>query len=384
MASALDAVAKIADGIPVASFVLKGLSFIVNKVQGLKFDARMQRVIKSLFPDLNPLAWTYVVEEVARRVAVLCAPEIQALYSGTEDCRGRVKNWFRSKCEEYGLATLTSKAEDAVVMMALQKVDCVSQLALSERVPQGLSEVELADFIVRHVVAAASAQVSAVPSAQLCSAPPDSPLPPPPVALNDGASHDEVEDLSKQVEELKALNKQLGTRLNKIEKLVPQDKDNDAAGSGGGLILASSKTEVNAETANAAAAQAVRPVQQQLVRAEHRIDELSTFIESKSDRVLKSHLEDLNNEAVAVMKKNDNVRGWQVRYMAVRRGTLFYGSTYEAVDMLSSSDGASNSSTDRHIINLRGCSVRKCQKESDPSHFAFVLTTAQVNRGCVL
>ena len=127
-------------------------------------------------------------------------------------------------------------------------------------------------------------------------------------------------------------------------------------------------------------------MQQQVVRVEHRIDELSAlmtgFIMSHSDPVLKSHLEDLNNEAVAVMKKHDDVLGWQVRYMAVRRGTLFYGSTYKAVEMLS--DGATNSSTDHHVINLRGCSVRKCQKESDPSHFAFVLTTAQVNSGCVL
>ena len=57
--------------------------------------------------------------------------------------------------------------------------------------------------------------------------------------------------------------------MTKIEKLVPQDKDNDTAGSGGGLVLASSKGEVNAETVNAAAAQAVRPVQQQVVRVEH-------------------------------------------------------------------------------------------------------------------
>jgi hypothetical protein len=340
-------------------------------VQGWKFDARMNRMIKALFPDLNPLAWTYVVEEVARRVAVVCAPEIQALYSGTEDCRGRVNNWFRNKCKEYDLATLTSKAEDAVVMMALQKVDCVSQLALSDSVPEGLSEVELADLIVRHVVASAPAfapaQASAVPS--------DSPLPPPPVALNDVASNDEVEELRKKLDQQSA-------RLKKIEKLVPQDKDNDAAGSGGGLVLASSKSEVNAETVNAAAAQAVRPVQQQVVRVEHQLQELTGFIMSHSDPVLKSHLEDLNNEAVAVMKKHDDVLGWQARYMAVRRGTLFYDSTYKAVEMLS--DGATNSSTDHHVIDLRGCSVRKCQKESDPSHFAFVLTTAQVNSGCVL
>ena len=79
-----------ADGIPVASFVLKGLSFIVNQVQGLKFDARMNRMMQSLFPDLSPTKWTFVVEEVARRVTVTCASDIDALYSGTEDDRGRV------------------------------------------------------------------------------------------------------------------------------------------------------------------------------------------------------------------------------------------------------------------------------------------------------
>jgi hypothetical protein len=385
MASALDKVAEIADGIPIASFVLKGLSFIVNQVQGLKFDARMNRMIKSLFPDLNPLAWSYVVEEVARRVAVLCAPEIQALYSGTEDCRGRIKNWFRNKCSDYGLATLTSKAEDAVTMLALQKVYCVSQLALSDSVPEGLSEIQLADLIVRHVVASASApapapaQAAAATSAQLSSAPPDSS--PPHVALNDFASHDEMEVLRKKLDQQDALNKQLSARLKKIEKLVPQDKDNDATGSGGGLIQASSKSEVNAETFNTAAAQAVRPVQQQVVRVEHQLQNLTGFIMSHSDPVLKSHLEDLNNEAVAVMKKHDDVLGWQVRYMAVRRGTLFYGSTYEAVKTLS--DGAKNFSTDYHVLNLTGCSVRKCPGKTDPSHFAFVLTTAQVNSACV-
>jgi hypothetical protein len=183
--------------------------------------------------------------------------------------------------------------------------------------------------------------------------------------------------------------------MTKIEKLVPQDKDNDAAGSGGGLVLASSKSEVNAETVNAAAAQAVRPVQQQVVRVEHQLQELTGFIMSHSCPVLKSHLEDLNNEAVAVMKKHDDVLGWQVRYMAVRRGTLIYGNTYGDVEAIIG-DGPALPLTDHdiislggcivddHVIDLRGCSVRKCQKESDPSHFAFVLTTAQVNAGCVL
>ena len=171
--------------------------------------------------------------------------------------------------------------------------------------------------------------------------------------------------------------------MTKIEKLVPQDKDNDAAGSGGGLVLASSKSEVNAETVNAAAAQAVRPVQLQVVRVEHQLQELAGFIMSHSDPVLKSHLEDLNNEAVAVMKKHDDVLGWQVRYMAVRRGTLFYGDTFKAAKALA--DGKSPpSSTDRHVVSLRGCSVKRSPEESDPSHMAFVLTTAQVNAACVV
>ena len=115
---------------------------------------------------------------------------------------------------------------------------------------------------------------------------------------------------------------------------------------------------------------------------------------SHSDPVLKSHLEDLNNEAVAVMKKHDDVLGWQVRYMAVRRGTLFYGNTYPDVEAIIESSALSLTDhriislegciVDDHVINLRGCSVRKCQKESDPSHFAFVLKTAQVNSACVL
>ena len=282
-------------------------------------------------------------------------------------------------------------------MLALQKVDCVSQLALSQSIPDGLRENELADFIVRHVATAAPApapvSASPAPSGQLYVTTTDQSCVPALVAPYDAATYTEVEQLREKLEAQEerdkmrdALSKQLGARMTKIEKLVPQDKDNDSAGSGGGLVLASSTSEVNAETVNAAAAQAVRPVQQQVVRVEHRIDELSAlmtgFIMSHSDPVLKSHLEDLNNEAVAVMKKHDGVLGWQVRYMAVRRGTLFYGNTYKAVEMLS--DGSTKTSTDHHVIDLRGCSVRKCQKESDPSHFAFALTTAQVNSGCVL
>jgi hypothetical protein len=274
----LDAVKEIADGIPVASFVLKGLSFVVNHVEGLKFDARMNRVIESLFPELNPLAWTYVVEEVARRVAVLCAPEIQALHSGTEENRGLVMNWFRSKCSDYGLATLTTKAEDAVVMMAMLKVDCVSQFALSGSVPEGLSEVELADLIVRHIVSSAPvpapAQASAVPSVQLSAVSTGRSSPPP----HDIASHGELEELRKKVEEQ---NKEMKLFWTKLEKLAPQDDDCDETGSGEELVLASRKSKVDAESMSAAAgAQGQRSVQQQVVRVEQRVDELATFIVS--------------------------------------------------------------------------------------------------------
>jgi hypothetical protein len=403
IASVLDKAAEIADGIPIASFVLKGLSFIVNQVQGLKFDARMNRMIKSLFPNLNPLSWTFVVEEVARRVTVASAPDIQTLHSGTEDDRGRVKNWFRSKCSEYGLATLTSKAEDAVVMMALQKVDGVLQLALSEGVPAGLSAEELADFIVGHVVPSAPAPapaptVNAAPSAAAVGRA----SPPPPVALHDAASHSEVEQLRKQNEEQEAVIKklaqgqaeqeerdkkreqELAAMRKQMQKLSAQDKDNDASGSGGVLVLASSKSEVNAETVNTAAAQAVRPVQQQVVRMEQEQQEqreLIAHIMSHSDPVLKSHLEDLNNAAVPVMKKHDDVLGWQDRYMAVRRGALFYADTYKAV--VSLAESRAHCPGDEHAIDLAGCSVRKSPEECDKLHFAFRLTTPQVNmRGC--
>jgi hypothetical protein len=201
------------------------------------------------------------------------------------------------------------------------------------------------------------------------------------------ASHSEVAEQARILEDQKALidqlNKEMKALKKDVKKLVPLDKDDHAAGSGGGLVLASSNREVNAETVSTAAAQAVRPVQQQVVRMEHRVDELAALIASHGDPVLKSHLEDLNNEAVPVMKKRDGVLGWQVRYMAVRRRTLFYGNSYEAV-MEVIADCPPLPSTDRHVISLEGCHFRKCQKESDPSHFAFVLTTAEVNAGCLL
>ena len=209
------------------------------------------------------------------------------------------------------------------------------------------------------------------------------------MALHDAASHSEVEQLRKELEEQKERDilreqkreQELAAMRKQMQKLSAQDKDNDASGSGGGLVLASSKSEVNAETVNTAAAQAVRPVQQQVVRMEHQVQELTAFIMSHSDPVLKSHLEDLNNAAVPVMKKHDGVLGWQDRYMAVRRGTLFYADTYKAVKSLA--DSRAHSAGEEHVIDVAGCSVTKCPEETDKAHFAFVVATSQVNSICV-
>jgi hypothetical protein len=389
IAKVLDGAASLADGIPVASFVLKGVSFIVNQVQGLKFDARMNRMIQSLFPDLSPTKWTSVVEQVARRVTVTCASDIEALYSGTEDDRGRVKNWFRSKCSEYGLATLTSKADDAVVMMALQKVEAVSQLALGQTVPSDLDEEGLADFIVEKLAPSASFPSAAASAA----APAPAPAPhsttssgrsssPPPSALHDAASHSEVEQLRKELEEQKEREKkreqELAAMRKQMQKLSAQDKDKDASGSGGGLVLASSKSEVNADAVNTAAAQAVRPVQQQVVRMQHHVQELTAFITSHSDPVLKSHLENLNNAAVPVMKKHRDILGnrWHDRFIAVRNATLFYADTPAAATKLAASH--SRAPGDEHVIELKGCRVEDCAMETDGSHWAFKLHTPQV------
>jgi hypothetical protein len=343
---------------------------------------------------------------------VACAADIETLYQSTADDRGPIKNWFRGKCAEYGLATLTSKAEDSVVMAALQKVEAVTVLALNKRVPEGLEGKKLAEFIVGCIAPSVSSASTVASTAAIAHAgsshPTPSPgrsSPPPPVSLHDTASHSEVEQLRRKLEEQEVLNKKLAqaqaeqeerekrreqelTALHKqVQKLAPQDKEKDEAGGGGGLVLASSRSEVNAETVNTAAAQAVRPVQQQVVRVQHQLQEMTDimtdFIASHSDPVLKSYLEDLNDAAVGVMKKHDDVLGWQVRYMAVRRGTLFYGDTFKAAKALA--DGQSPpSSTDRHVVSLRGCSVKRSPEESDPSHMAFVLTTAQVNAACVV
>jgi hypothetical protein len=114
---------------------------------------------------------------------------------------------------------------------------------------------------------------------------------------------------------------------------------------------------------------------------EHQVQELTAFIMSHSDPVLKSHLEDLNNAAVPVMKKHDGVLGWQDRYMAVRRGTLFYADTYKAVKSLA--DSRARSAGEEHVIDVAGCSVTKCPEETDKAHFAFVVATSQVNSICV-
>ena len=139
-----------------------------------------------------------------------------------------------------------------------------------------------------------------------------------------------------------------------MQKLSAQDKDNDASGSGGGLVLASSKSEVSAETVNTAAAQAVRPVLQQVVRMEHRVDELASYIVSYADPVLKDHLEGLNHEAVPVMKKHRDILGnrWHDRFMAVRNATLFYADTPAAATSLAAS--RSHAPGDEHVIELKG------------------------------
>ena len=86
----------------------------------------------------------------------------------------------------------------------------------------------------------------------------------------------------------------------------------------------------------------------------------------------------MNNAAVPVSKKHDDVVGRQDRYMAVRRGTLFYAGTYKAVNSLA--DSRAHSAGDQHVIDLAGCSVTRCPEETDKAHFAFLVTTPQVNQ----
>ena len=155
----------------------------------------MKLIIKQLFPTLNPASWSFVVEEVARCVTVASAADIEALYQSTADDRGAIKNWFRGKCAEYGLATLTSKAEDSVVMAALQKVEAVTVLALNKRVPEGLEGKKLAEFIIGCIAPHASSASTSASTAATAHAGSHHPAPtsgqssPPPVALHDTASH---------------------------------------------------------------------------------------------------------------------------------------------------------------------------------------------------
>ena len=149
----LDGAAVVAEDIPIASVVIKCISFTVNQWTEKKFDVRMNRLIERLFPGLSPTKWTFVAEEVSRRVTVVFADDVEALHSGTEDKRSRVKNWFRNKCAEYGLAHLTTNADDAVVMMALQLALVVTC------VPPRLDYTELAHFLVGKPAPRAAASV---------------------------------------------------------------------------------------------------------------------------------------------------------------------------------------------------------------------------------
>jgi hypothetical protein len=203
-ANILDGAAYCADGIPIASFVLKSVSFMLNKLQGLKVKAGVTRMITHLFPQENPTKWTFVVEGVARRVTVAHAVSIEKLHNGTEEDRWDITNWFRRKCEIYGLATLTSKADDSVKMMALKQVEAVSRLALQEIMPVGLESTALVDFIVNHIPAPAFSAASAAAPAQTSSSRrasnPGLSSVPLLVPLNVAVSQSGVEQLPKQNE----------------------------------------------------------------------------------------------------------------------------------------------------------------------------------------
>ena len=120
-----------------------------------------------------------------------------------------------------------------------------------------------------------------------------------------------------------------------MKKLVSDDKALGSTGSSGGLVLASSKSEVNADTVNAAASQAVRPVQQQQIRLQQQVQEITAFIASHTDPVLNDRLEHLNTAAVPVMTKRVDAHVWKDRCMAVRRGAVLYAcSSTEAVALV--------------------------------------------------
>ena len=120
-----------------------------------------------------------------------------------------------------------------------------------------------------------------------------------------------------------------------------------------------------------------QPHQRKHITTQHDAQEVASFIQSHTDAVLRSHLEDLLYEAVPVMKKSDDVHGWHDQYMAVRMGSLICGSTFQAVKKL-----ADHAADDSQSMQLSGCSVVKCQAETDKAHFAFVLTTAEVHAAC--
>jgi hypothetical protein len=184
--------------------------------------------------------------------------------------------------------------------------------------------------------------------------------------------------MAEHKERDKKREEEMGVLRKQMKKLASKDEDKDSSGSGGGLVLASSKSEVSAEAVNTAASQAVRPVQRQVVRLEHEVQELTAFIASHTDPVLKDRLEDLNTAAVPVMKKHNDVTGWQERYMAVRRGVMLYARSYK--DVMSLAGSAVRQAADQnHVMDLAGCSVAKCPEETDKDHYALMLTTSEAS-----
>ncbi len=114
---------------------------------------------------------------------------------------------------------------------------------------------------------------------------------------------------------------------------------------------------------------------------------LTAFVTSQTDPLLKSHLEDINQEAVPVMKKLDGAGGWEDGYMAARSGSLIYGSSYQGVksladSMLQPSTHGAVSGCDHLRIDLAGCCVRKCSAETDKAHYAFELVSSEVGGTC--
>ena len=198
---------------------------------------------------------------------------------------------------------------------------------------------------------------------------------------------EEQKELRKELEEQKEREKkreqELAAMRKQLRKLSVQDKDSEASGSGGGLVLASSKSEVNAETVNTAAVQAVRPVQQQVVRMEHQVQELqeiTAYIASHSDPVLKSYINKLTNLAIPLMKHD--ITGWQQRFVAVRGRWFCYGRSYDAAVQLANSLPHHDAS-DEHIVNLVGCSACEAPQHDDSDHVSFRLTPA-VGRALLL